>query len=557
MAVCGLLREIANLEDDRLCGVARDACEACCRELPPSRTRLNPVVASLLLGVIERAEWVAGRSSDDIDELRSWAMRSLRVVEIPVPNSRGAGRGSPEDFQADGVTRNCDVVIACDDSGPETERAVRSVLEQRSAAVVLHLTDDGGGGAPLLERFGGLPDVVTHRNTTPKGLFGTLHDLLPHVRSDYVALQTSTSISLVSRICYSVGTLEATGADIAAAPLRLPGGEVAPPPPGKGYGRWIPPETLVFRRSSLVDMGGVAARQGDEDAELIHRASREGRRFVYLDHATVEATASPIPGPLGPEPVYTERWGSLRHHAKGFPEEHVACDVVLSFDDESANLDEALRSVLEQDRAEAIVHLVDDATSRGTEVLRKWSSHPRVRTYRNERPLGSRLSFNAVVPFLETDLVAAQDSRHRSLPHRFNASGNILRVAAGDITGGRCALLPSGARFTCLGPTAMFRLTAFRQLGGFADLGPGAGSLPEVDVELRLRARHCGTRVIESRQVLLEYRGGMANGTTGPAEAAREEIRKRIAAFRQGAVEARALGALANGSRATSRWSAG
>src|SRR5262245_19731718 len=367
MAVCGLLREIADLEDDRLCGVARDACEACCREPRPSRVRLNPVVASLLFGLIERREGrVAGRSSDDLEELRSWAIRSLRVVEVPALDPRGEGRGSPGEFPGDGVTRRCDVVMACSDSDPETERAVRSVLDQQSAEVILHLTDDGGGGAPLIERFRGFSGVVAHRNATPRGLLGTLHDLLPHLRSDYVALQTSTSMSLPSRICSSVGILEETGADIAAAPLRLPEGEVAPTPIGMSYRRCLPPETLVFRRSSLLDMGGVAARQGDEDAELLHRAWKEGRRIRYLAHATVEATAGPIAGPLGPEPVYTERCGSLRHHARGFPREHVACDVVLSFGDASADVEEALRSVLEQEGAEAIVHLVDDATPRGT-----------------------------------------------------------------------------------------------------------------------------------------------------------------------------------------------
>jgi hypothetical protein len=63
--------------------------------------------------------------------------------------------------------------------------------------------------------------------------------------------------------------------------------------------------------------------------------------------------------------------------------------------------------------------------------------------------------------------------------------------------------------------------------------------------------------VIESRQVLLEFRGGVATGTNGATQAAREEFRRRVAALHDGKVEARALGALANGSRATSRWSAG
>ena len=99
-------------------------------------------------------------------------------------------------------------------------------------------------------------------------------------------------------------------------------------------------------------------------------------------------------------------------------------------------LRESLPSVLDQNGAETIVHLIDDATPGGAdELLRYWGSHPRVRTYRNSRNLGQFVSFNNVFPYLETDLIAIQDADDISLPHRLHLAGNLLRLADADFFG--------------------------------------------------------------------------------------------------------------------------
>jgi hypothetical protein len=55
-AYCGLLANILGMDDESLCRVQRDVCEACCRSFPPSAEAMNPVVASM---VYERSSQIA------------------------------------------------------------------------------------------------------------------------------------------------------------------------------------------------------------------------------------------------------------------------------------------------------------------------------------------------------------------------------------------------------------------------------------------------------------------------------------------------------------------
>src|SRR4029077_15047287 len=100
-----------------------------------------------------------------------------------------------------------------------------------------------------------------------------------------------------------------------------PVGLIRPEQPRAAYRRYLPPQTLVCRRASLVDMGGIRERPGDADAELIFRAFREGRRIILSQEPTVVALRSLDPDELGPPPQYEDRKGTLRHHAIGFVQE--------------------------------------------------------------------------------------------------------------------------------------------------------------------------------------------------------------------------------------------
>src|SRR5262249_43854792 len=116
----------------------------------------------------------------------------------------------------------------------------------------------------------------------------------------------------------------------------------------------------------------------------------------------------------------------------------VACDVVLPFHGHLDYVREALEGLLEQEGADAVIHLVDDASREDTEpFLRYWASDRRVRTYRNECNVGPFVSFNNVSAYRETGLLAVQDADDVSLPHRLRTAGNALRLADADVFGGR------------------------------------------------------------------------------------------------------------------------
>ena len=190
-------------------------------------------------------------------------------------------------------------------------------LEQDGAIPIVHLIDDGGGGAPLIARYARHWNVVIHRNPAPRGLFATLHELLPELRTEFVAVQEAGTISHRDRLATSVAALVSGGWEILAAPLLTPAGTVRPREPGRTFRRDLPTATLVFRRAALLDMGGFADRPADADAELVHRAAREGRRILLAPEATVTALEAPSPAPLGLPPRYRRRGGLLDHHGAG------------------------------------------------------------------------------------------------------------------------------------------------------------------------------------------------------------------------------------------------
>ena len=244
------------------------------------------------------------------------------------------------------------------------------------------------------------------------------------------------------RIKRGVTALEAHGAEFLGSPVQRPAGVRYPELPRKdAYHRYFPTESLICRRASLVDMGGIADRRenGDADAELIFRAAHEHRKFVLTDEPVVtSARSSEETGPLGPAPRYDHSSRTLRGHALGFAQERVQCDVVLPFCGHLDYLAASLPSVLEQESSETIVHLIDDASPGNTDdVMSYWATHPRVRVYRNTRNIGQFASFNNIFPFLETNLIAIQDADDISLPGRIKIAGNHLRLADADFFGGR------------------------------------------------------------------------------------------------------------------------
>jgi hypothetical protein len=363
-----------------------------------------------------------------------------------------------------------------------------------------------------------------------------------------------------------VSALTAQGADLYASPVDAPGGRRQPVAPSAAvFQRFVPLDTLVFRRATFVDMGGVADRP-DDDAEFVYRAACEGRIVVVAQDSTVRLLEDSTVACLGPPPEYRSNSDdSFRHVARGFPKQSVACDVVLPFHGFLDFTREAMESVLSQDNAEVVVHLVDDASPGNTDAfLNYWKSHPQVRAYRNLQNLGQFTSFNNVSQFFETDLAAVQDADDVSLPCRISNGGTLLRLSGAEFFGAAVQLFCDDDRFDTVAgdtsspesasgspvrrsfypaknskryflenPTAMFRVAMFRRQGGYADFGDPLANRASLDTEFQLRCLYSGVEFAICRRVVTRYRVHQGSAThdnlTGWGTPARRRSRDQVA----------------------------
>jgi hypothetical protein len=293
-AVCRFLQQLTGITDESACVVGVDACRLCCAHSEPAAGRLNPVVASLLYGLAGSARGLAPAHAAPVRAAAESALAADGSVDDDWIRFLTVGDATRGDTRA-----ACDAIICCTEASERAERVIRSVLGQRDVTVFVQLVDDGGG-SELLSRYGGRSNVFTRRNPAPRGLFRTLHDCVPALRSEFVAVQHPATISRPRRLADAVALLVEHGADLLAAALQVPAGTERPLHPGGGYRRTLPPETLVFRRAALVDMCGVADRPEDADVEIIHRAVSKRRLVLLCDSVTVESDVpllgrSPLP----------------------------------------------------------------------------------------------------------------------------------------------------------------------------------------------------------------------------------------------------------------------
>lgn len=571
VARCGLLERITGATSGAWCQVDRDACLVCSNSFPSSAAELNPVIPSLLFGICDSIlsdPAAAGLNVENLTGLREWAKQQLHRTTGPHRTT----------------TYACDIVIWCAGPPDQIARAICSVLDQQDILTIVHLVHDGGAGADVARSFLGQCNVTVHHLPGSQGLFGALHRLVPNLRSDYVAVQDAGTTSRPFRLSHAVQCLDEYGAELVATGLCAGNRTILPREPGPEYQRYVAPQTLVFRRASLIDMGGCADRATDADAELVYRAFCEGRKILLSPLATVDLPGEWTPGDVGPAPRY--RQGEcLRRYSRGFAMTSVDCDVVLPFHGQLDFVRQALESLLEQQGTRVVVHLVDDASSEDTVgFLQEWKTHSRVRTYRNVRNIGQFASFNNVSPFLETELVAVQDADDISLPHRLHRAGNYLRLTSADVYGSACETFgetsfvqpghdqteqtrvaqrerfvyseyPSSANavgYFVHNPTVVMRAASFASIGGFADFGDRLLNRASVDTEFYIRAYYAGLRFAISRNADLKYRchteSATQNALTGfgtPARAAaHRECLRRKALYQRGSFDARLFGGL-------------
>src|SRR5690606_17256829 len=145
----------------------------------------------------------------------------------------------------------CDVILCCDDSMPSTIRAIESLLGQRDSIVILHLVDDGGDGRQTVARFRHHWNVRVHHNPVRIGIWASLHQLVPKLVTNYVAIQMPHACSWPHRIAFSVNTLELHGGDFLGAAVATKSGLALPELMEVYHRRSVAPETLVIRRAAL------------------------------------------------------------------------------------------------------------------------------------------------------------------------------------------------------------------------------------------------------------------------------------------------------------------
>ncbi len=581
VATCLLLQQITQLDSPQ-CTVDRSACEVCCRAFPTPGAALNPVLPSLLFNVCDSAARRSPAAAETSASNSAPVDQPAHLIRLRRWAAQHIDRPQPERYW----THGCDVIVCCQSADRRAEAALQSVLAQENVFPVVHLIDDGGA-EPLLRQYRHHPQVIVHRNPRSCGPWATLQRLVPKLRTPFVALQDPTTVSRPQRLATAIAMMDERGGEIFGSALQVGREIVDVQQPAECYRRYLPSETLVFRRSSLIDMGGFAEHRPDPDAEVVHRAKAESRTIISCSLPLVDRMVPRANSSLGPSPTYGPVGShvSLRGHAAGFTQTRASCDVVLPFFDRPDFVDQALEGLLRQQEVDLLIHLVDDCGPVGSDVFARWRGHPSVRLYRNRKNIGPFASFNNLVEHFETGLAAVQDADDVSHPHRMSQSANWLRLAGADIFGGRCRMFGSdsiicpthedandrrlgpcpefkasvyprpGIGYFLQNPTAMVRVDAFRQLGGYANFRDRQRNRTGVDTELFARAYYAGCRFAITRDVVVDYRVHGESATQSPhsewgsdarAEAVQER-RRRIRMFRAaGAFDPRTFGALSD-----------
>ena len=81
MATCRLLRTLLECRRGEWCEVRRDACDACCQSVPPSKENFNPVVASLVYDATQRI-LAAEPDGCDLSRMRPLHEQAARLLSL-------------------------------------------------------------------------------------------------------------------------------------------------------------------------------------------------------------------------------------------------------------------------------------------------------------------------------------------------------------------------------------------------------------------------------------------------------------------------------------------
>lgn len=586
-ADCRLLRELLHSQTPETYRVSAETCRVCSERLLDSLLRLNPVMPSLVYGACELESELADRRGETrlsvLQQLAEQAIVDQSLARVPAASIPA-----------------CDVVLWLSDvttqnDAEHCQAAIESILEQQDCLPWLHIvltrSSDSDFTLEWLQAYEQTWNVRIYEDPDCRSPLDAVQRWIEHLRTPVIALQSPHTISVGHRLCDAIDRMQQNGCELVGSSIETTAGLVSALSPESRaselhYREWLPWETLVLRRATFVDMGGVSREaRPDLEVEFVYRAFCEQRPIACESAPLVRHTSPRQSVHLGPRPAYGRtEIGTLRQFARQFAPQSAVCDVVLPFFGLTEYAEQALQSVLEQQDSEVVVHLIDDASREPVDdFLNRWRNHPQVRVYRNRENIGQYASFNNVAEYFETDLVAVQDGDDISLPHRFTAAASLLHYSGGEFFGGaveqfgeqqvkvptfvenaapamreparhRSSFYPHWKRvdYFLENPTAVFQTDMFRRLGGYADFGNRQANGASLDTEFLLRSLFSGVHFAITRDVVTRYRvhsrSATQNEVSGWGTAARslatEQVAARTHLYRSGRFDPRVFGAI-------------
>ena len=568
--------------------VSEQVCRQCCEEPVTNSVLGNQVIQSLVHSACEQqlSERLRLDSESAVHLERVLQRTESIIVSENLSQVKYRGEWA------------CDVLVPLPpqfSSGlQEAIESIRTILDQSSALVFVHLIGDRNVADSIANQLGNPRQVFVHGAGPNTTLGRRLHDALFHLKTEFVAVHDIHCRADIDRIQRSCNSLWISGADMRLARFTHSKSQV-----GAAKEDFLdkPTETavravrsIVCRRCLLIELGGLC----DSDnalVDFVHRAI-ENENLVLFDTETPDQECLDACDlrKIQDNEVTTcfdhfdvnDEW--QQQQPIGFARERVACDIVLPFFNHQDYVNQALEAAVDQNNADVTVHLIDDASTEDTSaLLKRWSGHADVRCYRNQENIGQFMSLNNAIEFCDTGLVAVQDADDISMPDRIETGGNFLRLCNADFFGGAVELFgddevirpvhvetddlekiqraevrhsffppASSIPYFLENPTAIFRREMFCQLGGYADFGSRELNRASLDSEFLLRCFFSGVRFAITRQPVTLYRVHQESATqnrvtgwgTDTRAQASQIVYDHTLRFRRGRFDPRAFGSL-------------
>ena len=404
----------------------------------------------------------------------------------------------------------CDAVLVLSGRQLQDEVAIESLLKQTNATVFIHATGSAHACETMRQSF---PNQW-RLSLTPSDTTGTLAwafqlVLQKKFRSAFVLLTAPDVRSYPERASVTVGHMRSAGLELFVAA-------------GAGPRDW---SGIGIRAGTLIDLLLTGSAAVVDLPGLLNTV--RGQNRLYQQHVRVLTGIRELPEFVGTVPETPTFSGCV--------------DVVLPYHNQVTFVEEAIRSVLEQEGCEVLLHLIDGGSTEAeaAALLQKYRGR-QVRTYRTAASTGQFHGVNAVEQYLETDYLLIQDGDDVSRADRARVSlaslelsnAGLFSAAVTLFGGGPRSLLSSypyeGCRYYLINPASAIRRSEFVRVGGYFDYGNAARNRTSLDTDFFLRSLAFGVTCQVSCLPLAAYRqhgeSAVMNSETGFASAARKHV---------------------------------